>query len=124
LFEHDLFFRPAFARRSIRRKCKRLPGASRRRETGYHPWIKSAGKLFRDHAFGGERFSTVGLRESARLLAGGAQHDGLNRAVCGLFLSLQPQRSTAFLGSADIERLAVGESFALASIGGRTGAVG
>jgi hypothetical protein len=115
LFEHDLFFRPAFARRSIRRKCKRLPGASRRRETGYHPWIKSAS---------GERFSTVGLRESARLLAGGAQHDGLNRAVCGLFLSLQPQRSTAFLGSADIERLAVGESLALASIGGRTGAVG
>src|SRR6266516_2914658 len=44
LFKHDLL-RPAFARRSIRRKYKRLPSFAQA-EIGSHPRIKSEGKLF------------------------------------------------------------------------------
>src|SRR6516162_2944117 len=61
------------------------------------------------------------------LLAGSAQHDGFDRAVGAclpLSLPLQPQRRIAFLGGADVERLAVGESLAFAGIDRRGRAIG
>src|SRR6516165_2185621 len=59
------------------------------------------------------------------LLAGSAQHDGLDRTGHGgLALSLQPERSVALLGGAHVERLAVGKSLRLAGIDCSACAVG
>jgi Ala-tRNA(Pro) deacylase len=49
LFEHDLF-RPAFARRSIKRSDDRLPGLCAGGKPASTLGSKSEGKLFRDHA--------------------------------------------------------------------------
>src|SRR5262249_48799685 len=70
-------------------------------------------------------FSTAGWRNTRALLAGGAQHDGLDRTDRrGLALPLQPERGVALLGSAHVERLAVRESLRLACIDCGARAVG
>src|SRR6516162_8619466 len=65
---------------------------------------------------------------AGRLLAGGAQHDGLDRALrtsrALLPLALQPKRGIALLGGAYVEWPAVGKALVLASIGRRACAIG
>src|SRR5262249_31606247 len=62
-------------------------------------------------------FSTAGWGNTRALLAGGAQHDGLDRTDRrGLALPLQPERGVALLGSAHVERLAGGGSLRPAGI--------